>query len=76
MDKDQHELYENARQRLRQKKTLYYHFVLLVIGSLFLFIANVFLKYGQPQQWYIWYVLFGFFYSYFILLKSLLQIGL
>ena len=54
MDKDQHELYENARQRLRQKKILYYHFVFLVIGSLFLFIANVCLKYGQPQQWYIW----------------------
>jgi cell division protein FtsW (lipid II flippase) len=54
MDKDQHELYENARQRLRQKKILYYHFVLLIIGSIFLFIANVFLKYGQPQQWYIW----------------------
>jgi hypothetical protein len=54
MDKDQHELYENARRRLRQKKMVYYHFVFLLFGCLFLFIANVFLKYGQPQLWYIW----------------------
>jgi hypothetical protein len=54
MDKDQHELYENARRRLRQKKIVYYHFVFLLLGCLFLFIANVFLKYGQPQLWYIW----------------------
>ena len=54
MDQQQHELYENARRRLKQKKFLYYHFVFLVVGSLFLFIANVFLKYGAPELWYIW----------------------
>ena len=54
MDKQQHELYENARRRLRQKKVLYYHFVFLVVGSIFLFIANVVLKYGAPNLWYIW----------------------
>jgi phosphotransferase system glucose/maltose/N-acetylglucosamine-specific IIC component len=54
MDTEQYELYENARRRLKQKKLVYYHFVFLFVGSLFLFIANVFLKYGQPQLWYIW----------------------
>jgi phosphotransferase system glucose/maltose/N-acetylglucosamine-specific IIC component len=54
MDQQQHELYENARRRLKQKKVLYYHFVFLVVGSLFLFIANVVLKYGAPNLWYVW----------------------
>lgn len=54
MDKEQQELYENAHKRLRQKKMLYFHFVLLIIGSLFMFIANVYLEYGAPKQWYIW----------------------
>lgn len=54
MENENYELYENARKRLRQKKVLYFHFVLLVIGSLFLFIANVFMKVGAPNPWYIW----------------------
>lgn len=54
MDQEQHELYENARKRILQKKNLYYHFILLIVGWLFLYIANVLLKYGAPNQWYIW----------------------
>ena len=53
MDKEQQELYENARRRLRQKKNVYFHFVLLVIGSLFLFIANIYLEFGAPNHWYV-----------------------
>ncbi|WP_298221260.1 2TM domain-containing protein [Flavobacterium sp.] len=56
MDKEQQELYENARKRLRQKKNVYFHFVLLVIGSLFMFIANIYLEFGAPNHWYIWAV--------------------
>jgi hypothetical protein len=56
MDKEQQELYENARRRLRQMKKVYFHFVLLVIGSLFLFIANIYLGFGAPNHWYIWAV--------------------
>jgi len=56
MDKEQQELYENARKRIQQKKRLYYHFVLLILGSLFLFVANVLLKFGEPNLWYIWAV--------------------
>jgi 2TM domain len=54
MDQEQHELYENAQKRVTQKKNLYYHFIVLIVGSLFLYIANVLLKYGAPNQWYIW----------------------
>lgn len=39
MERDQHELYEYARRRIKQKKRLYFHFVLLACSSLFAFIV-------------------------------------
>jgi dephospho-CoA kinase len=54
MEPLQHEQYEYARRRLRQKKNFYFHFVLFLVGTLFMFIANVLLKFGQPYVWYIW----------------------
>ena len=54
MEKEQYDQYEYARRRLKQKKNLYFHFVLLLIGSLFMFVANVFMHIGESQQWYMW----------------------
>jgi hypothetical protein len=54
MNTEQHELYEYARERIGQKKRLYSHFVVFIIGSLFLFAANKWIKIGEPTQWYIW----------------------
>ncbi len=54
MEKDQHELYEYARRRLRQKKNLYFHFVLFIILSIFMVIANKWIGVGEPNNWYIW----------------------
>ena len=54
MDKEQHEIYEYARRRIRQKKRLYFHFVVLLVGSLFLFAANKWMHIGEPTEWYIW----------------------
>lgn len=51
---NQHELYENARSRVKQKKRLYVHFILFVLGSIFFYIANKFLNYGSQYNWYIW----------------------
>jgi hypothetical protein len=42
--KELHEQYEYARRRIKQKKGLYFHFVVFVLGSLMLFIANKFFK--------------------------------
>jgi len=56
MEKELHEQYEYARRRIKQKKNLYFHFVLLLIGSLFMFIANVFMDIGAPHQWYRWVI--------------------
>ncbi|UFH35946.1 2TM domain-containing protein [Flavobacterium acetivorans] len=56
MERDQHELYETARRRIRQKKRLYYHFVLLTLGSLFLFISTKIFNTTVNTSWYIWVI--------------------
>lgn len=62
MENQQHECYEYARKRIQQKKNLLFHFVLLTVGSLFMFIANYFLNVGSPAQWYIWVITVWFFF--------------
>jgi hypothetical protein len=54
METSQHEQYEYARQRIKQKKKLYFHFVLLFLGSILLFILNKILNIGEPTNWYLW----------------------
>ena len=61
MEKEQHELYEYARRRIKQKKRLYFHFVLLLIGSLFLFVAHNFFDLSSKTNWHIWLITFWFF---------------
>jgi hypothetical protein len=56
MDKEQLEIYEYARRRIKQKKRLYFHFVLFFIGSIFLFITNKWIGIGKQTNWYIWVV--------------------
>ena len=54
MDAEQHEQYEYARRRIRQKRHLNYNFVVFVLGGLFLFAANHVAEIGAPYQWYKW----------------------
>ena len=54
IDVDQHELIETAQSRIRQKKRLYYHFILFLLGSIFMIIANKFLNYGEQYNWFVW----------------------
>ncbi|MGI9548015.1 MAG: 2TM domain-containing protein [Flavobacteriaceae bacterium] len=49
---------EYAQKRIRQKKLLYTHFVVYLIGSVFLFLTNKILKYGEDYDWSIWLILF------------------
>ncbi len=50
---EQHEIYEKARKRVKQKKRVYYHFVLFLIGSVFLIVLNIFFKVGsQFGEWF------------------------
>jgi len=47
IDKDQLELIKNAQNRIKQKKRLYIHFVLFLIGAVFLILANTVLGIGK-----------------------------
>jgi amino acid permease len=58
---EQHELYENARNRIKQKKRLYFHFVVFLIGSIFLIIINKFLNVGEQYNWFVWAILLWLF---------------
>ncbi|MEM7483791.1 MAG: 2TM domain-containing protein [Bacteroidota bacterium] len=57
VDLEQHELLEYAQKRVRQKKRLFSHFVIFLIGCVFLVIANKVLNYGDPYDWSIWAIL-------------------
>ncbi|PHS07384.1 MAG: dihydrofolate reductase [Kordia sp.] len=60
---NQHEQYENARIRTKQKKRLYFHFILFVLGAITLAILNKGLRIGEDiiTNWYlIAIVIWGF----------------
>lgn len=61
IDLEQHELLENAQKRIKQKKRLYTHLVIFLIGSLFLVLANKILKYGEAYDWSVWVIIFWTF---------------
>jgi len=57
MMNEQHELYENARNRIKQKKRLYLHFVIFLVGSVFLIVLNKFLNVWEQFDWFVWAIL-------------------
>lgn len=61
IDLEQHELLENAQKRIRQKKRLFSHFVIFLIGSVFLILINKILKFGDTYDWFIWAITFWAF---------------
>lgn len=58
---DQFELFEHARKRVKQKKWLYTHFVLFLIGSVFLIVLNKFLNVAPQYDWFVWAILIWLF---------------
>ena len=60
---EQHELYENARYRIKQKRRLYFHFILFLVGSVFLIALNKIFNVGESimQDWFVWAILIWFF---------------
>ena len=62
IDYEQRELYENARSRAKQKKRLFQHFVVFLIGAVFLIVLNVVIGYQEDfkplgYNWFVWAVL-------------------
>lgn len=61
IDLEQHEMLENAHARIKQKKRLYVHFVIFLIGSVFLIFLNKILNYWDTYDWFIWAITFWAF---------------
>ena len=61
LDLEQHELLENAQARIKQKKRLYVHFVVFLIGSVFMVFINKILKYWATYDWFVWAITFWAF---------------
>lgn len=59
---EQHELYENARNRIKQKKRLYLHFVFFLIGSVFLIALNKLLNLWENYDWFVWAIILWLFF--------------
>lgn len=61
LDLEQHELLENAQVRIKEKKRLYVHFVIFLIGSVFMIFINKILNYWDTYDWFIWTITFWAF---------------
>ncbi len=60
IDSEQREQYEYARRRIKQKKRLMRHFIIFLVGSVFLIILNPVLGYGNDffiKDWFVWAIL-------------------
>ena len=72
IDKDQLELIQNAQKRIRQKKYLYVHFIIFLIGSIFIILTNTVLGIGKDYtiakvNWFVYAIflwLFIFLYHF------------
>lgn len=54
MEPNQQELYEYARKRVKQKKSVYFHFILFFVCSFFFYIINKWLDVDPQDDWYLW----------------------
>ena len=62
IDQEQLELITNAQQRIKQKKRLYIHFIVFLIGSVVLIILNTVLGIGEQmtifgKEWFVYAIL-------------------
>lgn len=51
---EDHEHYEYARKRVKQKKRFYYHTILFIVGSLAMLTSNTLFDIGGTTVWYPW----------------------
>lgn len=57
VDPEQHELLEHAQRRIKQKRRLFTHFVVFLIGAVFLVLINKILKVQEQYNWFQWAIL-------------------
>ncbi|MGB7843115.1 MAG: 2TM domain-containing protein [Salinimicrobium sp.] len=63
IDPEQRELIERAQDRARQKRRLYQHFIVFLIGAVVLILLNVIFEIGQDinpfgLDWFVWAIIF------------------
>lgn len=61
-DNEQYEIYEKARKRTKQKKRLYFHFILFLVGSVFFVILNKVVKFKPEYDWFVWVIFIWLFF--------------
>ena len=67
LDSEQRELYDNARRRTKQKKRLFQHFVVFLVGAVLLIVLNVVIGYQEDfmplgYNWFVWAILLWTFF--------------
>lgn len=67
LEPDQRELYENARRRTKQKKRLFLHFVIFLVGAVLLIVLNVVIGFREEfmplgYNWFVWAILLWTFF--------------
>ncbi len=60
-DNEQYEVYEKARKSTKQKKRLYFHFILFLVGSVFFVVLNKIIKYKPEHDWFVWAIFIWLF---------------
>ena len=58
---EQYEIYDKARKRTKQKKRLYFHFILFLAGSVFFVVLNKIIKYKPEHDWFVWAIFIWLF---------------
>lgn len=58
---EQYEIYDKARKRTKQKKRLYFHFILFLVGSVFFVVLNKIIKYKPEHDWFVWAIFIWLF---------------
>lgn len=75
IDKEQLELIETSQRRIKQKKRLYYHFVIFLIGALFLIFLNTVIGLGeQTKIWGLDWFVFAIFAWLFLFVFHLFNV--
>ncbi len=52
IDPQQRQLYEHARKRIVQKKRLFHHFIIFIVGSIFFAVLNLVFGYGKSLTFF------------------------
>jgi len=60
-EKEQYEIYEKARKRTKQKKGLYFHFILFLVGAVFFVVLNKVIKFKPEFDWFVWAIFIWLF---------------